>query len=168
MRARTVSREIPLLVSLSPRSRPQLLQRPRSLDTRRLRLLFRPRPIEVRCRSDGEFERKGRCGRARALFADGYLGAPVFSNVPSRPDCKSHSCDRQNCSQHCDPFPVGKKSVIQDAETRILRIEQNKPAHHESNMKQARERRLSLLDAFLITRSPDPVDAKRNPCRLND
>jgi len=102
------------------------------------------------------------------LFADGYLGAPVFSNVPSRPDCKSHSCDRQNSSQHCDPFPLGKKTPIQDAETRILGIEQNKPAHHVNHMKQTRERWLPLLDALLIARSPDPVNAKRDPSRLND
>ncbi len=101
------------------------------------------------------------------LFADGYLGAPVFSNVPSRPDCKGDSYDRQNCSQHCNPFPLAEKTPIQDAETRTLRIEQNKPAHHVNHMKQTRERRLPLLYALLITRSPDPVNAKRNPCRLN-
>src|SRR4029077_14726303 len=86
------------------------------------------------------------------FFADGHLAAPVSSDVPSRPDCKSHSCGRQNCSQHCDPFALGKKTAIQDAKSRILRIEQNEPAHHVSDVKQTRERRLPLLDALLIAR----------------
>src|SRR5579864_5084225 len=67
MPGRTALREKPLLVSLSRRSRSQSLLRPQSLDTRRSRWLFQPRPIEVRYKSDGEFARKGRCGRARAL-----------------------------------------------------------------------------------------------------
>src|SRR5579862_8734557 len=102
------------------------------------------------------------------LFSDRYLGAPVFSNVPARPDCKGDSCDRQKRPYHCDPFSLGKKSAIQNTETRIFRIEQNEPARHVSDMKQTRERRLPLLLSFLIARSPDPVSAKRNPCCLND
>src|ERR1700756_182344 len=102
------------------------------------------------------------------LLADSYLGAPVFSNVPARPDCKGHTRGRQNCSQHCNPSPLGKKSAIQDAQTWILRIEQNEPARHVSDMKQTRERRLPLLLSFLIARSQDPISAKRNPGCLND
>src|SRR6201987_1033402 len=94
------------------------------------------------------------------FFADSYLAAPVSSNVPSRPDCKSHSSGRQNRSQHCDPFALGKEPAIQDAKTRIFRIEQNEPADHVRDVKQTRERRLPFLDALLIARSPDPVNAK--------
>src|ERR1700723_1845700 len=67
MPARTASREKPLLVSLLLRSRPQLRLRPQSRDTRRLRSLYPLRPQEVRCKSDGGFARKGRCGRVRVL-----------------------------------------------------------------------------------------------------
>jgi len=102
------------------------------------------------------------------LFANRYLGAPVFSDVPSRPDCKSHSCDHQQCPYHCYPFSLGKKSAIQNTETRILRIEQDESARHESDMSQTRERRLPLLLSFLIACSPDPVNAKGDPSRLND
>src|SRR5579864_5084226 len=102
------------------------------------------------------------------LFADGYLAAPVFSNVPSRPDCKSYSRGRQKGACHCDPFALGKKSAIQNTETRIFRIEQNEPARHVSDMSQTRERQLSLLLSFLIACCPDPVSAKCNPGRLYD
>src|SRR6202041_4175944 len=102
------------------------------------------------------------------FFGDGYLAASVPSNVPLRPDCKTHSRGSQNRSQHCDPFALGKKTAIQNAETRIFRIEQNEPADHVRDMKQTRERRFPLLDALLIARSPDPVNAKRDPGCLND
>jgi hypothetical protein len=65
-------------------------------------------------------------------------------------------------------IPAREESAIQDTESWIFRIEQDEPAHHVSNMQQSRERRLSFLDALLITRCPNPVKAKRDPSRLND
>src|SRR5271170_534152 len=86
----------------------------------------------------------------------------------SRPNCKSDSGSRGERSNHRNPFTLGKKPAIQDAEARLPRIEQDETAHHVGDVQQARERWLPLLDSFLIARRPNPIRTKDDPCRLDD
>jgi len=97
------------------------------------------------------------------FLPDRYLAAPVSSDVPARPNCKGNSGGRRERAHHYDPLTLGKESAIQDAETRIARIEQDEAAHHIGDVKQARKRQFPLLDSFLITSGPNPVHAKRDP-----
>src|ERR1700721_827770 len=90
---------------------------------------------------------------------DGDRGAPVFTEVPTRPNGEQNACESYRAAQPRDPKGMGKKAAIQNAPILSALKQKDVTCGHQEHVAKAFSGRFSLFSFFRAEGRDEPIDA---------